>query len=258
MKSEVIGNATLYLGDCAEIIPSLGPIDLVVTSPPFNLGGAPWEHLGNWKQGDSAGGRSKWKNGSDAGAGIQYGKHDDSMPWDEYVEWQRGILTLLWDVLSDKGAIFYNHKPRVIGAKLWTPFELIPTCVVVRQIVVWSRPGGLNFNPPAFVPTHEWIMLLAKPSFRLKSKGVSGLGDVWRMTPDRNDHPAPFPEALPGNALEATDAPVVLDSFMGSGTTGVACAKAGRCFVGIEKDPYWFDFSCERIDQAQRQLRICP
>jgi modification methylase len=184
--------------------------------------------------------------------------HDDSMPWADYVAWQHSLLGMLWDRLPDDGAIFYNHKPRVIGAKLWTPLELIPGPVVLRQIIVWARPGGINYNPTAFVPTHEWIMLLAKPAFRLKSKGVSGLGDVWRMTPERNQHPAPFPVALPSNVLEATTKEGVLDPFMGSGSTGIACVRAGRTFIGIEKDPRHFAQAVERIKQAQDDLFASP
>lgn len=245
------GNCTLYNADCMDILPALTGFDAVITSPPYNIGGAPWEHLGNWKPGDAAGGRSKWRNGSDAGNGIQYGMHDDSMPWADYVAWQHALLTTLWDKLPDDGAIFYNHKPRVIGAKLWLPLELIPGPVVLRQIIVWARPGGMNYNPTAFVPTHEWIMLLAKPAFRLKSKGVSGLGDVWQMTPERNEHPAPFPVLLPSKVLEATTAETILDPFMGSGTTGVACVRAGRKFIGIEKDPRHFAQAVERIKREQ-------
>lgn len=242
------GSIALYLGDNRDFLRAMfGKIDAVITSPPYNLGGRPWENLGHWKPGDSAGGKSKWRNGSDAGAGIQYSEHDDSMPWEEYVRWQRETLALLWECVIDDGAIFYNHKPRVIGARLWTPMELLPMNVVLRQIVIWSRPGGMNFNPTAFVPTHEWIMVLAKDSFRLKSRGVSGLGDVWYMAPDTNEHPAPFPLELPTRALEAIEGETILDPFMGSGTTGIACINAERNFVGIEKDERYFAIAVKRI-----------
>lgn len=249
----IIGRATLYLGDCRDILPTLGPVGTVITSPPYNMGGAPWPHLGNWKKGDSAGGRSKWKNGSDAANGIQYGQHADNMPWPEYVEWQRTVLSELWRLTGPRGAIFYNHKPRVIGARLWQPTELLPPEVIHRQTIIWRRPGGVNFNPTAFLPTHEWIMLLAHPDFRLKSKGVSGLGDVWEMNPDNNPHPAPFPLALPMRALDAVADGLVLDPFMGSGTAGVAAVQVQRSFIGIEKDPVYFAMACKRIEDAQRQ-----
>lgn len=256
MRVETIGNATLYLADCREVIPTLPAIDLVVTSPPYNLGAAPWERLGHWKPGGTSGGRAKWQDGASGKSGVEYGAHVDSMPWPEYVAWQKDVLESLWERLSDAGAIFYNHKPRVIGTRVWTPFELLPPAALLRQIVIWARPGGMNFNKTAFVPTHEWIMVLAKSGFRLKSRGVSGLGDVWQIATERNEHPAPFPIELPQRALDATDAALCVDPFMGSGTTGIACARLNRRFIGIEIDPRYFDMACRRIEAEQAQGRL--
>lgn len=252
---ETIGTATLYRADCMAIIPALPSINLVVTSPPYNLGAAPWAQLGHWRPGSKSGsgGRGKWKDGAEGGAGVEYGTHQDDMPWAEYVAWQRALLSVLWSKLAAGGAIFYNHKPRVIGTRLWTPQELIPAEVELRQIIVWSRPGGMNYSPAWFVPTHEWIMVLAREDFRLRSRGVSGLGDVWSMSPEKNEHPAPFPVALPTKAIEATEPGNVLDPCMGSGTTGIAALRAGRPFFGIEKDQRHFDDSCRRIEAAARQ-----
>lgn len=245
------GSVQLYLGDCLEVISELRSrtVDICITSPPYNLGGEPWPHLGNWKpeHGDS-GGRSKWKNGSHACGGVKYGLHDDSMPWEEYVGWQQAVIDCMWDILPGDGAIFYNHKPRVIGAKLWLPMELLPPSVILRQIVIWARPGGINYNPTAFVPTHEYILVLARDLFRLKSKAVSGMGDVWRMAPDDNPHPAPFPVELPLRVIESVKGETILDPFMGSGTTGVACVRTGRRFVGIEIDERYFSIAVQRIE----------
>lgn len=236
---------TLYNADNKDVLPDVRA-DLVVTSPPYNLGERPWPHLGHWKSGDSAGGKSKWKNGCDAN-GVNYGDHDDAMPWAEYVEWQQATLRLLWNCIGESGAIYYNHKPRVVGVKLWTPLELVPAEITVRQIITWARPGGVNYNPTSFVPTMEWVLLLGKENYRLKSRGVSGLGDVWRMNPERNEHPAPFPVALPANAIEASECETVLDPYMGSGTTGIAAARAHKDFIGVEKDKRHFDNACDRI-----------
>lgn len=240
------GRAVIYHGDCAEVLPLVPDVDAVVTSPPYNIGGAPWLHLGHWKQGDSAGGRSKWKNGSDAGAGIQYDAHEDALPWPDYVAWQRRILSAL---MLKAPVVFYNHKPRVIGGRLWTPLELVPNDVPLRQIVVWARPGGLNFNPTAFVPTHEWILVLAREDWRLKSKAASGLGDVWSMAPERNPHPAPFPEGLPARAIDASGARSVLDPFCGSGTTLIAAKRAGCSAIGIEKSERYCEMAARRLSQ---------
>lgn len=163
------------------------------------------------------------------------------------------IIGLLWQIASPNGVIFYNHKPRVVGSRLWSPTELLPECVHHRQTIIWARPGGVNFNPTSYVPTHEWLMMLAHPDFRLKSRAASGAGDVWSIAPDKNAHPAPFPVELPRRALETIVEGDVLDPFMGSGTTGVACAMLGRRFIGIERDPNYFDIACRRIEDVQRQ-----
>lgn len=241
---------TIYHGDCADVLPALSGIDLIVTSPPYNLGASPWPHLGNWKPGDSPGGKSKWRNGSDGSGGVTYETHDDTLPWPEYVGWQRYILRLCWNSLAASGAIFYNHKPRVIGGRLWTPFELNPD-LPLRQIVIWARAGGLNYNPTAYVPTHEWVMIFAKEPWRLRSKSASGLGDVWRIPQERNpDHPAPFPLRLPATAIETTGPCVVLDPFMGIGTTLRAAKHAGVRAIGIEKSERYCEIAVQRLAQG--------
>ena len=235
-------NVLIYHGDCLEVVPELGTIDLFFTSPPYNLAGAPWPHLGHWKQGDSAGGKSKWK-------GVQYNSHKDAMLHSDYVAWQREVLISCWNALPDTGAIFYNHKPRVIGDRVWLPTELIPSDVILRQIIIWARAGGMNFNPTAYVPTHEWVMLLAKPRFRLKSKAASGLGDVWKIPQQRDkDHPAPFPLDLPLKAIETTKAETIVDPFCGTGTTLRAAARLGRIAVGIEIDERYCEIAAKRLE----------
>lgn len=254
-RVEVIGDATLYLADCLDVLPKLGAVDLVVTSPPYNLGAMPWAHHGHWTAGGKSGGHGKWKGGA-SGAGVAYGDHDDAMPWPEYVAWLQSVVSLLWARTEPAGAIFLNHKPRVVGDRVWSPASLLPAEVLHRQTIIWSRPGGQNFNATAYVPTHEHILLLAHSAFRLRSRGASGVGDVWSLSPDTNEHPAPFPVSLPSRAIETTGARVILDPFMGSGTTGVAAVQHRRAFVGVEKDERWFDLACRRIEEAYRQPRL--
>jgi modification methylase len=242
------GICTIYHSDCMDVLPTLSDVDLVFTSPPYNLGGAPWPHLGHWKPGDSPGGKGKWRSGADGSDGVSYAEHEDTLPHEEYVAWQQKCLFAMWATLDDNGAIFYNHKPRVVGGRLWLPLELNPD-LPLRQIIVWARPGGMNFNPTAFMPTHEWIMVLAKEDWRLKNKGVSGLGDVWKVAPDENDHPAPFPVGLPARAIEATAPDLVLDPFMGSGSTLRAAKDAGVRCIGIEKSERYCQMAVDRLAQ---------
>lgn len=245
---------TLYHGRAEDVLPTLSDVDLVVTSPPYNLGGEPWPKLGNWKPGDSKDGRSKWRNGSDGGGGITYAEHEDTMSWPEYVAWQHAILRGCWAALSDRGAIFYNHKPRVVGGRLWLPLELNPG-LPLRQILIWARSGGVNFTPVAYLPTHEWVMMLAKDAFRLKSQGASGVGDVWRIPQDGdNPHPAPFPLGLPARIIETTAPRLALDPFAGSGTTLRAAKDAGVRAIGIERSEAYCELAAQRLTQESLPL----
>lgn len=250
MRKEVIGPATLYLGDCLEIIPTLPEVGCVITSPPYNLGTVGCTSIRQ----KFAHPKSLWKNAKIAEG---YGTHADKMPYEEYEEWQQAVLTALWERLTDSGVIFYNHKPRPRDREIWLPTRLVPAGMPIRQVVIWKRNAGFNFSPCHYMPTHEWILVLAKKNFELRDRGASGVGDVWEFPalPDP-EHPAPFPVRLPTIILETTAAPLALDPFMGSGTTGVACMNLGKRFVGIEIEPRWFDAACRRIEDSQRQSRM--
>ena len=205
---------------------SANSIDLVVTSPPYNLKNS----TGNGMK-DPRGG--KWK-----GAALVngYSHHGDSMPHDEYVAWQRACLTEMMRLIKEDGAIFYNHKWRVQNSLLQDRQDIV-NGFPVRQILIWRRKGGINFNPGYFLPTYEVIYLIAKEKFCLTGKANSH-GDVWEFTQEMNNaHPAPFPIGLPYRCIESTNAQVVLDPFMGSGTTAVAAKRLGRKFIGIELSP---------------------
>ena len=238
----------LMQGDCLELMKTIpdGSVDMVFTSPPYNLGVSSG---GGIKSGGNSG---KWKAGA-TGLGKGYGDYSDDLPYEDYVEWQRSVISTCWSKLSDTGAIYYNHKPRVQRGKLQTPLTLIPPALVgnIRQIVIWKRSGGINFSPSFYLPTHEWIVIIAKDAFRLRDKSASGAKDVWEVTQDRgNPHNAPFPVGLPTIAIETTTCKTVMDPFMGSGTTGVAAKNLGRSFIGIELDPTYFQIAKERIENT--------
>ncbi len=241
------GGITLYNADCLDVLPLLNDVDLIFTSPPYNLGTTTGGGFGHYRHGQKRGGQGKW--GGSTEHGIVYADHDDAMTVEDYAEWQGRVLTSCWSTLSDTGAIFYNHKPRVQAGSLWTPLDVNPG-LPVRQIVVWARAGGVNFAPTHYVPTHEWIVVFAKPGFRLRDKSASGVGDVWRVTQEaRNPHPAPFPIGLPAQAIETVAPKVVLDPFAGSGTTLRAAKDAGVQAIGIELSERYCEMAVERLAQ---------
>jgi modification methylase len=117
----------------------------------------------------------------------------------------------------------------------------------VRQIIIWKRKGGINFNKGYFLPTYEVIYLIAKPDFKLAAK-ASGVGDVWEFKQESgNEHPAPFPLPLIERIIGSTDAQVILDPFVGSGTTALAARNLGRSYIGIDISPDYCEMARARL-----------
>ncbi len=220
-------------------------IDLAVTSPPYNLKNS----TGNGMK-DGRGG--KWAN---ARLVNGYSHHNDCMPHDEYAKWQRECLSEMFRLLKDDGAIFYNHKWRVQNGVLQDRQDIVSD-FPVRQIIIWRRKGGFNFNPGYFVPTYEVIYMICKPKFKLV-RGGNSHGDVWEFTQEmKNEHPAPFPVALIERIIKSTNAKIILDPFMGSGTTAIAARNHGRDFIGIEISPEYIQLSKKRLEQATANLKL--
>ena len=228
----------IHHGDCLELMSQMpaASAGLVVTSPPYNL-------LNSSGNGMKNGHRGKW---SRAALMQGYAGHSDRMPHDDYVGWQRECIRAMLRVLTPDGAIFYNHKWRVQRGLLQDRADIVDG-FPVRQIIIWQRAGGFNHNPGYFLPTYEVIYLIANPEFRLAPK-AGGIGDVWRIRQDRgNPHPAPFPVELARRAIAATTADVVLDPFLGSGTTAVAALLEGRQYIGIELSAEYCGMAGERV-----------
>ena len=229
----------IICGDCLDVMKQMpdGCVDLVVTSPPYNL-----------KNSTGNGMKPCTKSGKWAGAALQngYSHYDDCMPIDEYNEWQHNCLSEMFRLIKNDGAIFYNHKWRVQAGLLQDRSEIVKG-FPVRQIIIWRRKGGINFNPGYFLPTYEVIYMIAKPKFKLVPKS-NAYGDVWEFTQEmKNEHPAPFPVALIDRIISSTAAQIVLDPFMGSGTTAVAAKALDRNYIGIEISPDYCEMAEKRI-----------
>lgn len=220
-------------------------LDLVVTSPPYNLKNS----TGNGMK-DGRGG--KWAN---AALVNGYSHYDDNMPHDKYAEWQRNCLTEMFRLIKDDGAIFYNHKWRVQDGLLQDRQDIV-SGFPVRQIIIWKRKGGINFNAGYFLPTYEVIYLIAKPNFKLAPK-ANAFGDVWEFTQEMsNDHPAPFPIALIDRIIISTNAKIILDPFSGSGTTAIVAMGLNRNYIGIELSPDYCKMSEKRIERNKKESEL--
>ena len=231
----------IICGDCLTVMREMcdASVDLVVTSPPYNLRNS----SGN--NGKSA----KWRTQQHG-----YSHHDDNMPHEEYVAWQRECLSEMMRLIKDTGAIFYNHKWRVQNGLMQDRQDIV-SGFPVRQIIIWQRNGGLNFNSSYFLPTYEVIYLIAKPKFYLVPKAIHA-GDVWRFRQEtKSKHPCAFPVDLPGRIIGSTNAAVILDPFMGSGTTAVAAKRLNRQYIGIDISPDYCEMAEMRIKNAMKRER---
>jgi len=230
-------------GDSLEVMKTIpnGAADIIVTSPPYNIRNS----SGGGFRGTSK--SYKWKN---AALKDGYSDHSDDMPHDEYVAWQRECLSEMFRIIPDDGAIFYNHKWRVQNGLMQDRSDIVEG-FPLRQIIIWQRAGGINFNDGYYLPTYEVIYLICKPDFVLAPKGNLHT-DVWRIVQDSdNEHPAPFPIEVPERIINSTNARTILDPFMGSGTTAVAAVRSSRDFIGIEISSKYCSLAEERIAQEK-------
>ena len=205
MRVEKIGDATLYLGDCQDILPSLGQVDAVVTDPPYGIG-------------------SIWKGGSSKGWGNAKQQTAKRNEWDKYAPSEQTFLSLMQKSVYQ---IFWGGN-----------YYILPPS---RGWLVWNKPER-NFT-----------LSEAELAWTNLEKPIR-VFDYRRSDPDRK-HPTQKPVALMEWCIQKLPdtAKTILDPFMGSGTTGVACAKLGRSFIGIERDEEYFDIACRRIEEAYKQ-----
>lgn len=202
-RIETIGRATLYLGDCRDILPALPKVDAVVTDPPYGLG--------NKMQGGTWGAKEGFK---------------EMLDWDA----EAPALATLLDIvgLSARcvmwGGNYYGLPPSRAWL-VWDKANAVPTMADVE--LAWT-----NLDRPA----KRFNGLVGRVEFGHPTQKPL---DLMKWTIAQVEHTGP--------------ANTILDPFMGSGTTGVAAVQMGRDFIGIEREPKYFDIACRRIEQAQKQ-----
>jgi len=225
---EVIGSATLYCGDCLDILPTLDKVDAVVTDPPYGIGENSKKVASRVKP---FGSRVDAKNTK--GTYIAPIDHGD-FNWDNTPCSPAQIQAMR--EISIHQIIFGGNY-----------FELPPS----RCWLLWDKENSGDFADAEMA----WTNL--NKAVRLKRHMWNGMIRATERNSPRV-HPTQKPIVVMEWCIEnlPKEANVILDPFMGSGTTGVACMNLGRDFIGIEKEPKYFDIACERIRQAQAQGRL--
>ena len=223
----------LLQGDCLELMKDIpdGSVDLIITSPPYNIG--------NMKSNT-----------------ILYGTYaGNNMKEEDYQKWQVNFLNESYRVLKDSGSMFYNHKVRIKKGLALHPLEFVlKSNFLLKQEIVWDMGKSANCDKIRFFPFSERIYWLVK-NHKTKLYNIDNLSDVWRCVPThkRKDtgHIAVMPQEIAVNILNNIQGDVVLDPFMGSGTTGVACKNLNRNFIGMELDEIYFNIAKERIEKYE-------
>lgn len=217
MSPVVIGNAELWLGDCCEILPALPKVDAVVTDPPYGIGEAAKNHQS----------RNRVQNGRPI-ISTDYGKSE----WDDKPATAEQLAACV--AAAEKSIVWGGNYFGLPAASKWLVWDKENSGDFADCELAWTNlPGAVR------IFRHMWNGMLRASE---------------RTTP--RVHPTQKPIALMEWCITQAAATEVLDPFMGSGTTGVACMNLGRKFIGIEIEKKYFDIACERIDQAQRQGRM--
>ena len=200
MRIERIGDATLYLGDCLEILPTLDKVDAVVTDPPYGI----FLNGGKWGK-----------------------KFDGGLDWDKKTFDDIEQITGLAEKIVIWGGNYYDLAPS-------------------RGWIVWYKRDSTPSTADAE---------LAWTNLDMNTKVIDQT--IAATNKERIGHPTQKPIRVMEKTIEYIGySNTILDPFMGSGTTGVACANLGRKFIGIEIEEKYFDIACERITAAYAQGRL--
>jgi site-specific DNA-methyltransferase (adenine-specific) len=238
-KSVTIGNATLYLGDCLEIIPTLGKVDAVITDPPYSSGA---------HESAKRGKRSAMTPESVTPRDVIQG---DVMGAFGFLWFLRVWFRQFLGVLHPGG-----HLACCIDWRMYPIVSAMADAAGMKatNMLVWDKGyAGLGAG---FRAQHELVLLASNGAPTWHSYKYGNVVQDMRVT--QGEHPHEKPQKLMSALVETCSPPggLVLDTFMGSGSTGVACLNLGRRFIGIEVEPKHFETACERIEAAHSQGRL--
>ncbi|MGL4271597.1 MAG: DNA-methyltransferase [Pseudomonas paracarnis] len=239
----IIGNAELWLGDCLKVLPTLGVVDHIIMDPPYEA----------------------IMHASKAGIkglvrpdGTHHWKPLDFEPIDDI----RAQIVEMAAAACDGWFIAFCTSE---GVGRWAD-EINASPMKYKRACVWVKPDStpqMNGQGPAQGAEHFVCAWAGQNYAKWNAGGKRGVYTHCVNGPDREGtHPTEKPRSLMAEIVGdfTSVGQVILDPFMGSGTTGVAAAQMGRKFIGVERNPKYFEVACRRIDEAQKQtdLFIAP
>lgn len=237
-----MNDITLFKGDCLDVMKSIHNIDCIITSPPYNVG-------------------------------LNYNSYKDDKEYDNYLLFMRKVFEKCFMVLNEDGRICINIGDAKNGS-IPTHSDFIQILSEIGFIpittIIWNKNNTsnrcawgsyLSAKAPSFPRGFEYILIFGKSKTK-KSKGVSTISKeewkeysngLWIFAPETKQkqigHPAMFPVELPKRLIKMLtyENDIILDPFMGSGTTGIACMETNRNFIGIEIDEKYYNIAKDRL-----------
>jgi DNA modification methylase len=223
-----IGSCTLYNADCTDILPTVGKVDAIVTDPPYEF--------------------------QTSGGGM-FRRNRDNMDQIQEAGLDKGFdHSILASTNCDSCVVFcHNDQLPELLAYLKTQYMRFAVCTYHK-----TNPmpvANCHYQPDTEFYIHAWNKGF-HPTGELREKKRYYFGLSGKDTDI--DHPTVKPLPLMEKIIINTNARIICDPFMGSGTTGIACMRQGRVFIGIEKDKKYFDIACERIQREYDQPMLFP
>ena len=248
------GAITLYCADCLDVLPTLASVDFIFADPPYGHNNNNGDLIARWESalGKKAVEKSEWR--PIANDGIEAN--------DIY----RACLPLWKDLLPRGGCCCCcccgggGPDPQFARWSSW-----MDEVFSFKQMVVWDKgPIGMGWH---YRRSYEVVLVGENPGAACKwyddTQQIEniirpGYRGIKKVIPSKDQHPTEKPVELAQHFISLHSKPdeVVLDSFMGSGTTGVAAVRLGRKFVGVEIDRKYYEIAKARITEEARQMRM--
>jgi site-specific DNA-methyltransferase (adenine-specific) len=229
-------------GDCREVLPTLGPVDCVMTSPPYNT--LPVANKPSGLHAERKSGVNLWMQKSSSG-------YFDWRDEDHYQRWLVDIIG--WCLKVCKGLVWINHKVRYRNGVAIHPVRIFPWDIYSE--VIWDRRGSMALNCKRYAPSHEVLLAFGTPTYWNDSLNTEM--SEWQIPPQLEpEHPCPYPLELPMRVITSScpECGIVLDPFMGSGTTLRAAKDLGRRAIGIEIEEKYCEIAAKRLSQEVLQF----
>jgi DNA modification methylase len=253
-RTKINGKALLFQADCLAVIPKIKKADFIFTDPPYGHNNNDGDLISNWEK--------ALGSATDTSENVRPILNDDFVSANKVT---RSMVKAVAQLLPKGAAMCVccggggGPDPQFARWAL-----MLDKLVGFKQAVTWDKePMGMGWH---YRRSYEFVLVAQKPGAKARwfntTKKIENIirpGDygIKKIIPSATQHPTEKPWQLAAHFISLHTEPgdIVLDPFMGSGSTGVAAVLTGRKFIGIELDPHWYEHATKRIQKAAKDGR---